>query len=969
MAAKRTKKKKSIFRRLLKWTGIFLVLLILALILIPILFKDQLKEMAVNEVNKMLEADVSLGDFDLTLISTFPNLTVTFNDVSVTGRNDFAGVKLADIKQFDATVGLWDVVSGDQISVTSVNLIEPNIDVRVLENGKANYDIAKADSTLTEEEAAEPSNFKFSLNSYTITDGNVSYVDDLGNMKAILTKLNHTGKGDLTANDIDFETETQIEELTYEMDGIGMLYKVKTDAKVNILMNFTDATSKFTIKDNELKLNNLTLAVDGYYEMLEGYDEIDMKLDASKTSFKDLLSLIPTFYQSGYESMVTKGSLSLDGMLKGKITDTDLPAWDFGMNVSNAEIAYPDLPAKINNIDIVAGSKFSGGSNLDKMTIDVDKFKAEFVGNTLDANLHVKNVMTDPYLKAKIMADVDLATLDQVMPVAEGESYTGKLKSNLEIDGKLSALENEDYVAFKAGGGLSITDLIYNSPDFTAPINVNDLALLFNPQNVTLSNLDAKVGSSDFKMNGTIDNFMGYLFNENEALKGNFTYNSTNLNLDELAALPKSTGETAPVAATGPAETEPTVADPNAEPILVPENIDFKLNSTIGKMTYDGLVIDDIDGQVHIHDQIAELSNLTMKTMGGTVGVDGAYNTQNHQKPKVDFAYKLKSIDINPLVSNFLAVEKLMPVAKYAQGLLDSEFKMTTELMPDLSVDYNTLAGEGFLFTDDIQIAGFKPMEKLADALKIDKIKNSSFKDVRANFEFAEGKVRVKPFNVNIAGIRTDIDGTTSFEQDIDYNLQMNIPKSMVPQSMLKLAEEGIKQVNKLPGFEMKELPALIPVKGLITNKVTDPKVQTNFKESIMELAGDIKGAAKDFVDDKINQAKDSIKNVVNDKVDDVKDDLEERRQKILSDAQVQADKVKAEGKKAADLVRKEAAANAQKLIDEAGSNPIKKKVAEKAAEKLIKEGEEKAQKLENTANSKADGIMQTARDKSDKLQ
>lgn len=72
----KTKKKKSLLRRILKWSGITFVLLLIAIILIPIFFKDKIKEMVIEEVNKTLTAKLELDDFDLTLLSTFPNLSV-----------------------------------------------------------------------------------------------------------------------------------------------------------------------------------------------------------------------------------------------------------------------------------------------------------------------------------------------------------------------------------------------------------------------------------------------------------------------------------------------------------------------------------------------------------------------------------------------------------------------------------------------------------------------------------------------------------------------------------------------------------------------------------------------------------------------------------------------------------------------------------------------------------------------------
>ena len=84
-------KGKKILKKILKWTGITFLLLIIALILIPIFFKDQIKQMVIDEVNKSLTAELSLEDFDLTFISTFPNMTIQLQNAKLTGLNDFKG--------------------------------------------------------------------------------------------------------------------------------------------------------------------------------------------------------------------------------------------------------------------------------------------------------------------------------------------------------------------------------------------------------------------------------------------------------------------------------------------------------------------------------------------------------------------------------------------------------------------------------------------------------------------------------------------------------------------------------------------------------------------------------------------------------------------------------------------------------------------------------------------------------------
>lgn len=957
--AQKEKKKKSIFRRILKWTGITFLLVIIALIIIPLFFKNELKEMALKEVNKMLLADVGIEDFDLTFISTFPQMTARFDGVTVSGKDKFKGVKLADIKRFDAHVDFWSVVGGDQVEIKGISLEDPTFDVRILQDGTANYDIMKPDSIKTPDEK-EPSSFKLSLKEYSISNAQIRYDDRQGDMLAVLKNMNHEGTGDLTADVIDFETTTSMDEMTFEMAGMSYLNKVKTNLVANLLMEFSEKSSKFTLKDNSLELNALKLSFDGFYEMLENRDNMDLKLNASKATFKDFLSLIPTFYQSGYESMITKGNLSMKAQVKGIMDDKNMPGWDAGISVDNASIKYPDLPKSINNIVLKAGSKFAGGSNMDLMTVDVEKFHADFVGNTIDANLKMRNPMTDPAIKSTILANVNLATLGQVIPLAEGESYNGKLNADITLDGRMSSIEKERYEDFNAKGTLQLNEMVYKSADLPNAVSIKSMLFRFSPKNLALENLDAKMGKSDFQMDGTIDNYLGYyLGSEDDLLKGKFNFNSNRLDLDELMG----------TTSTSTTSTETTSETSASEALLIPDNIDFGLNTNINTLRYNNMDIKNIRGNVGLKEEVAALNNLTMNTMGGTVGLKGSYNTQNHEKPKIDFGYDLKELDIAELAKNFITIEKLAPIAKYAQGKITSKFDMNSFLKPNFEPIYSTLTGAGDLFTNSVTISGFEPLKKISSELKMDKLANQTLKNVSAKFKFVDGKVSLTPFNVKLGNIVTNVSGSSSLEQDIDYLLKMNLPKEEIPASVMKLVENSIQKVNGItPKIQLKELPAFIPVNVKVIGKMKDPKVTTDLKEQILKLTGNMKDAVKDAAKDALNKGKDSVKAVVNDKVQEVREDLNKKKQEILDEGQKQADKVKAEGKKAADQIRAEGAKQAQKLMDEAGSNPLKKKAAEVAAKKINKETEEKASKVESEANQKADGIMDKAREKANQV-
>lgn len=397
----------------------------------------------------------------------------------------------------------------------------------------------------------------------------------------------------------------------------------------------------------------------------------------------------------------------------------------------------------------------------------------------------------------------------------------------------------------------------------------------FTPQDMKLTDLQAKMGKSDFNASGTIDNYLAYALKD-EPLKGNFNYSSNVLDMDDL--MPASETET-----TNAVAEETTTTTGEEEVILVPDNIDFVLNAKINKLIYDGMEINNVAGDVVLRDEKASISNLKMDALGGGVLLNGTYNTQDHATPKLDFAYDLKNLNIQELTKNFMTIEQMAPIAKYAQGLISSNFSMSTNLNADFTPDYNSLTANGDLFTQAVKVSGFKALEKLEESLNINNLDNREFKDIKAFFEVKDGKLSVKPFKLNLGqGITANINGTTSLEQDIDYTMEMLIPKALIPKSAIEAAEKAIAQANKIPGFKMEGLPDQIPVTALIGNKVTDPKVSTNLREQLLEKGGGIKAGVQNMVDEGVQSVKDTVNAVIDNAKEDLNAAKEAKKKEIM---------------------------------------------------------------------------------------
>ena len=102
--------------------GILFVVLLVAAMSVPFLFKDKIETKLKTEINKSLNAKVDFSEVDLSVFKHFPKLTVSLKDLSVAGIERFEGDTLFAVKSFDLALDIMSVIGGGQIKISSIDL-------------------------------------------------------------------------------------------------------------------------------------------------------------------------------------------------------------------------------------------------------------------------------------------------------------------------------------------------------------------------------------------------------------------------------------------------------------------------------------------------------------------------------------------------------------------------------------------------------------------------------------------------------------------------------------------------------------------------------------------------------------------------------------------------------------------------------------------------------------------------------
>ena len=894
-------KKNKVFKNILSSISILLLLIIGTLIALPFIFKDDIVKMVKVEANKSVNAKIDFGNFSLSLIKSFPDFYFSIEEIKIAGLAEFEGVQLATIKEIDLVVDVMSVINGESINIKRISIVEPIINTVVLANGKANYDIAKADSTAVKQAADTTSSapFKMELQQFEIFDAIINYDDATLPMLLTINDFDLNLKGDFTENLTNLDIDGGMQQFSLTYDGIQYMNQAKII--LDLVLEMNAEKSKYTFSENEITINELPLGFDGWLAMPSEAIDMDLTFEAKKTDFRNILSLIPAAFAKDLEGVETSGKLALNGFAKGTYVGENYPAFGIDLAIENARFKYPDLPKSVEDIQIQASVK-NGDGILDHTVVEVPTFHMEMANNPFDINVTLKTLISDPFLKAGMKGKIILDNIKDVVPLEKGDEMSGEFTADLSVEGYSSTLEKEEYEKFKAMGTLHARKIKYVSDSLDYPVYLKEAEMVFSPQFVALNKMDLMLGESDFNATGRLENFLSYALKENQVLKGNLVLTSTYMNLNELAGMDEEE-----VAA---AEEDSSLM----EVVLIPKNIDFTMTTTIGKVLYEKLLIENINGAVELNDEKISMNQASMNLLEGSMIMSGFYETTDSLTPSFDFDMNIIDFDLQETVKNFNTVEQLAPVAKYGRGLYSTNMVVKGRLTKNMDPRYETMTGEGSVKTKSIAIEGYEPLEKVADLIKYDRIIPLLINDANITFQLIAGKVFIDPFTNKIGNTEMTISGSNSFDQTIDYLFFFAIPRGEFGGKANQVVD-GLLSKAKVSGVDLSSAVDVINIDVTLKGPAENPKIGTNFKKK----SGDTKNALKAKAQAELNAAKQKVKEELEKKKQELKNqaknEVEKQKQKAKEELEKQKQRAKKELEKQKEVAKKKIEDEAKKKL------------------------------------------------------
>ena len=819
-------------KKILKITGIAILLIVAALFAIPYFFKDQINAKILESINENVDAKVNFATADLSLFKSFPQANVAIEKLSIINKAPFEGDTLVYLGELNLKMSIKELFKGKEEAMNIEAITSKNGLINILFNkdGIGNFDIALKNKD--EKDASKSKSLSLKIKEYSIDNYTFSYFDESSKIKMRLDSLYHSGMGDFASSKLDLVTQSSAK-VSLDMDKINYMKKVPLtlDAVLGIDLD----KSKYTFKENKAQINKLPLEFDGFIQLVEAGQNYDLKFKTPTSSFENFLGLIPSAYSGSVKDVKTTGEFSVIGFAKGLYSETTVPKFNIEIASNNASFQYPNLPKSVKNI-VIDTKIINETGILNDTYVNLDKLSFKIDQDVFDAKANIRNITKNPLVDAALKGTINLSNLSKAYPIKLAKPLSGILKADVKTKFDMESVTKSEYQKIVNSGTMSLSGFKYTD-DKGKKLAISQATVQFNPSRINLQEFKATTGKSDLNVTGVLDNFYGFLFKKQE-LKGNFNLVSNQLAVSDFMS----------------AEATPK-EEVSKEAMKIPAFLNCTLNAKANTVLYDNLILKAVSGKLIIQDQKATLENMKTSIFGGTIGMNGSVSTKE-KIPNFKMDLGLNQVDIQQTFTQLEMMKKIAPIAGVINGKLNSTIQLSGNLdagkmTPDLKTISGDLAGQ--LLSTTINPSNAEILTALSSNLKFIDLKKLNLNDVKAKLSFKDGKVNVNPFDIKYQDIKVTVGGTHGFDQTMNYNLKLDVPAKY-------LGAEANKLIAKLSPSDANKLEN-IPVNAVLTGTFKSPKVTTDMKSAVSNLTTQLVKQQKEKL---VNQGTNALKDLLN---------------------------------------------------------------------------------------------------------
>ncbi len=753
--------------RFLKILGLTLLLLLLLPFVAVQFFGSAIAGQVVSSLNEQFPTEIKVGTYEVSLLRSFPMLSVDLRDVTVQGSD---GSRLLQAGHLACSLDLSSLLGKIRINGFRVNNGEMWLTTDV--DGNTNYQIFGYTSLGEKGEDAGSTSVAFAVEQARLNNVTLTYTDAQLRTDAVLTVQEGAFKGDFSALHYSLETEASVQVAYVDQD--GERYFDDEVLRFSGTTTIDRAAGTYGFTPLRISSRDLELAATGTIRPTEAGLSCDLRLNSTAGSLQDVLSLLPSTRTGMLTEWETEGEFSLSAGVTGDWTLTDYPRIDGDLHFSDGRISSPRSKVGARDIELRATFAYLDGPRRGVQTFRVEEFAGSLRGEPFRIRFALED-LKDPVIDFSADGTLPLALLPALLPNQPGFESDGTVYlTNLRVRGRYA-----DMIAPRRLGRVSSVGII-EVEDGTFTINDRVLGLprgiiKLTDNRLKLEGLQVTTAETDFTLAGEAQNYLPVLLADSlntrdASLKFAATMKGTALDIADLLALTTSSEAERETAESDGARDSLTRRD-LARRARLTDLLDGSFEAEVDKWNWDRLAGSNFRGQLEFYRGQLEIRGIT-DAMDGHFRVDAStfFRETTHSSVRLS----AEGIDAPTFFYQLENFEQEVLTAENLKG------RMNANLLLDLyydelgAFDYERFTALAGLEIHDGELEDFGLLENFAFALKSADLERVRFTRLTNYFEIKDRTIYIPAMFIQSSAVNLTLSGSHTFDQYLDYNVRVN---------------------------------------------------------------------------------------------------------------------------------------------------------------------------------------------------
>ncbi len=813
--------------RIFAWLGGIFAFLLVALVALTFIYQDEVKGYVIAEVNKRVNTTIIIdpADIDLTIVRSFPDVTVEFKNVAALDATAAAKRDtLLKAGKIAFSFNLPDLFRSNY-TIRDISVEDATLKVWVDEKGKDNYHLLKETPDIPPTGGTDSSHVNFELSTIAMKNMTCMYSDkrDKSFYNVTFAELEFTG--DFGEDNYEFGTDGDFTVTTLRQGNSA--YFEGNSGHLDLLAVIDNTTGTYTVKTGKLKLSDLALNISGSIaEKKENY-LLDLAVAGENIDLPAFLSLLPSTYREDTDGYESTGEFYLDATVKGLVGDSATPdvKAQFGIK-DGATIARKGSSVKLSNVSV----KGSFSNEKGKDGVQLNSFAASTSKSKFSGSFSMDGFKRPRY-KAGITGHIDLSELQEILQVDTIEQVSGTLDLEVSASGapaKGNTLSASDFRAFKTSGQARFTGALLKLKGAKFPTDSINGKLAFDGNNVSVDDFTARAANSDIRVNGTVRNLLGYLFLEKEVLDISGKLVSDNLDLNALLTDEDQSGKT-----------------DSTYRLELPERLKLRFSTSVKHITFRKFEAADLTGEVHLNKQRLVADPVSFRAMDGTIGGSGMIDGTRGDSLLITCNADISDVNIYKLfyqLENFgQEGEDTVITYNNLRGSLTSHVNFASLWGSDLAVNEKKIYADADITVTNGRLINFLPLGVLSRFIQLEDLRDIHFKSLHNTIEIKNRVINLPKMEIKSSAINVTMWGTHDFDNMVDYHFIVDLDELRAKKA------KAAKKQNTEFGQEIDDGGHRTRLFLLMKGYIGDPDVRYELKSAFKTIGEDVKQEGKNL--------------------------------------------------------------------------------------------------------------------------